>query len=37
MTDGKSPGNDGLIIEFLETSWSELKKTIFNMCFTLFW
>ena len=35
MPCDKSPGNDGLTKEFFETFWSEVKKTIFIMFYTL--
>ena len=35
MPNDKSPGNDGLTKEYFETFWSEVKKNIFIMCFTL--
>ena len=37
MPNDKSSGNDGLTKEFFETFWSEVKKAIFILCFTLFW
>ena len=37
MPNDKSPGNDGLSKEFFKTFWSEIKKTIFILCFKLFW
>ena len=36
MRNDKSSGNDGLNKEFIETFWSEAKKNIFILCFTLF-